>query len=533
MLALRVLLFAAIVALIPLEASAQLTEADVYVQQAVLEIDAQRYAAALEHLARALAMEPNHVEALYYTGLVHMAERRPQEAVSYLDRARAGSPTEPSIAYQLGLAYFALERYEQAAPLLEGVFRTNPDLDGVGYYVGFLRYRAKDYRGALAAFRAGRATDPEIQKLTRFYVALALGVLGLTTQAAAEVDQALRLAPGSPLTGPAERLRDRLMAARQQERRLGFEMRFGAFYDDNVAVRPDPERRNREPLLHDLREADHETVGQILAARVDYAWLKQDAWDGTVGYLFFGSYYDELPSFNVTNHVVNAALTRRGSLLDVPVSAGTQYAYDVLFLNEEELVQRHTANLFAVVTPGDRHLTQLLSRLQVKAFHERNPVGPREDRRDADNWMLGATHILRFAQDRHFLKLGCQWDYEDASGRNWEYVGQRLLAGGQVTLPWWDVRLKYDIDVHVRDYQNRQTIVPSFAPGTRRRQDEEITQVVRAELPLRWLAVAGSQLFTERSFTLSLEFQHTDARSNLSVFDYTRNVASLVLSWTY
>ena len=56
MLALRVLLFAAIVALIPLEASAQLTEADVYVQQAVLEIDAQRYAAALEHLARALAM---------------------------------------------------------------------------------------------------------------------------------------------------------------------------------------------------------------------------------------------------------------------------------------------------------------------------------------------------------------------------------------------------------------------------------------------------------------------------------------------
>src|SRR2546422_11284793 len=65
------------------------------------------------------------------------------------------------------LAYFARQQYDRAQPLLEAVFKTNPELDGLGYYVGFLRYRAKDYRGALAAFRAGRAGDPEIRSEER------------------------------------------------------------------------------------------------------------------------------------------------------------------------------------------------------------------------------------------------------------------------------------------------------------------------------------------------------------------------------
>src|SRR5262249_58516823 len=114
----------------------------------------------------------------------------------------------------------------------------NPDLDSLGYYVGFLRYRKKDYRGALGAFRGGRWSDPEIQQLTRFYTGLALGVLGLPGQAAAEVEQAIRLAPGSQLTGPAERLRDTMVASKDRDRRFSLEARVGLTYDDKVIVRP-------------------------------------------------------------------------------------------------------------------------------------------------------------------------------------------------------------------------------------------------------------------------------------------------------
>ena len=135
-------------------------EADVYVGQAIVDFDDRRYESALDNLKRALEIEPDHVEALYYTGVVHMAQRQPDQAVVFLERARAKAPTDASVVYQLGLAYFAQQQYDKASPLLEEVFRTNPTQDGLGYYVGFMRYRNKDYRGAVNAFRASRNLGP-------------------------------------------------------------------------------------------------------------------------------------------------------------------------------------------------------------------------------------------------------------------------------------------------------------------------------------------------------------------------------------
>jgi len=91
---------------------AQTTEADVHVAQAIIAIDERRYDAALAELKRALEIEPDHVEALYYTGVVYAAQRRPDLALPFLEKARAKAPADPAIGFQLGLAYFALEQYE-------------------------------------------------------------------------------------------------------------------------------------------------------------------------------------------------------------------------------------------------------------------------------------------------------------------------------------------------------------------------------------------------------------------------------------
>ncbi len=45
--------------------------------------------------------------------------------------------------------------------------------------------------------------------------------------------------------------------------------------------------------------------------------------------------------------------------------------------------------------------------------------------------------------------------------------------------------------------------------------------VLRAELPL------------PRDLTLAAEYQATRSHSNIEVFDFSRNVVSLVLSWSY
>ncbi len=520
----------------PVRLFAQTTEADVYVQQAVIDFDDKQYDSAVANLQKALELEPDHIEALYYMGVVNMARRQTAEAIPWLLKARARAPSDRAVAFQLGLAYFGLQQYDKAQPLLEEVYRADPTLDGLGYYVGFMRYRAKDYRGALNAFKTGRASDPDIQQLVRFYTGLALAVLGLPTQAAAEVEQALRLAPGSPLTGPAERLRDTIVAARGKEHLLSAELRLGVTYDDNVSVIPSQD--GNEPLVGDLRHAKHESPGELAGLRVDYSWLrpllKRDDWDSTVGYSFFMTYNNEITRFNVVDHLVNATVTHKGTLGAMPLQTGAQYAFDVLYLDGSEFTRRNTVTLFGAVAEGSiagigNNITQTFARFQTKHF-PRIEGTVRREIRSGDNYMLGFLHLVGFRDDRHFVKLGYQFDFDDTQGLNYEYRGHRLLAGGQYTLPWRGVRLKDDVDVHLRDYTHTNSQLPSNAPGTKRRQDEEVTNVARVEVPIMTTCVTKDDCI---GWTVAAEYQYTRALSNIAIFDYARNVVSLTLSLTY
>ena len=499
-------------------ASAQTTEADVYVAQAVLDFSDKKYDAALVNLKKALATEPDHVEALYYTGVVLMAKNQPAEATPFLEKARARSRTDPSIAFQLGLAYFAQQQYDKAQPLLEETFQKQPTLDGIGYYVGFLRYRKKDYRGALDAFKAGRTSSPDLQQLTKLYSGLALGSLGLPGQATAEIDQAIRAAPASAFTGPAERLRDSMVATRQGQRRLSAELKLGFFYDDNVPVIPDADPS--DPLVTLLRRANRTSTGELFGLRGDYAWLRTDQWEATIGYSFFGTYNNDLPSFNIMSQLGSLGVSYRTAIDNMPLLLGGQYSFDALWLDQRWFVQRHTGSAYASLVESDRYLTQVFARYQHKNFNQTIDTLPAENR-DGSNWMIGGTQFLRFSEDRHFLKVGYQFDWDDTVGSNYEYVGNRVIGGGQYTLPWYATRLKYDLDVHFRNYRHKNTILPTTTPGTVWRQDTEIVNIVRAELPLPW------------SFTLAFEYQSTINLSNIALFQYTRNVYTMMIVWSY
>jgi tetratricopeptide (TPR) repeat protein len=513
-------------------AQAQQSEADVFVAQAILAYDARRYDEALSLLKEALAQDPKNVEALYYTGLVLMAQQKTEQAVEVLEKARALAPRDLSILFLLGVAYFALERYDQAEGPLTEVLNDRPQTEGVGYYVGLIRYRKKDYQGALKAFRGETSKNPNIQQLVKFYSGLTLAILGLPEQAVKEVDAALRLQTGSSLTGPAERIRDTLASAREAERRLHAEVRLGFLYDSNVAVIPQP---SHDPTAESLRHRKTATPGELAALRLEYAWLRNGPWESTVTYSFFQTYNNRLPSFNVQNHLVAGGLTYRAAVGAMPFQVGAQYSWDYLSLGEDDFLQRHTATLFGTLVENQGNLTTVLARFQNKDFYA-TPGQIADEDRDARNWMVGFTHVFRFAQDRHYIRVGYQFDYEKADGRNYTYAGNRYLAGGQYTLPWGSTRLKYDFDLHQRGYLHANTLLPAVNPGTREREDLEQNHVFRIEQLLAknlGPSVIGCSPTAPCPLTLAAEYQRTVAESNLAVYSFNRNVWSLTLSWQY
>jgi tetratricopeptide (TPR) repeat protein len=499
-------------------ALAQPFEADVSVARASLAYSERRYDDALALLREALAEDPKNVEALYYTGLVLAAQQKLGEAALALEKARVEAPDDPAILYQLGVTYFAQKAYERAEPLLARLFKTEPRTDGLGYYLGYIRYRNGDYQGALEAFRAGRSDDLDIQQLSGIYSSLALAGLGLQNAAVAEAERAARIQPSSPLSGTAERLRAAVAGGAVPEGRFVAGAQVGFLYDTNVRVLPQP---SHDPDAESARRVrNSHSPGALFGGNLGYSWLKNGPWESTVSYSFFQIIYSDVGSFNIQDQTAALAAGYRGALGFMPAQISAQYAFNYITLGGDEFLNTHTGTLVGSVAENSGNLSAMQVRLLVKNFSQDSGTIPAEIR-DATNWMVGLLHVFRFADDRHLIRLGFQFDAEHADGTDFSYLGQRVLAGGQYTLPWGNVRLKYDLDLHRLTYVNRNALYPSVRPGTVKQHDTNLVHNLRVEKPLPY------------NLTLAADYTAVIARSNLPLYSFDRNMFTLTLSWRY
>ncbi|MDT7043000.1 tetratricopeptide repeat protein [Candidatus Nitronereus thalassa] len=508
--------------------------ADVLVAEVILAIDDQRFDEALTLITEALESSPDHLEALYYKGVVLMALDRLDEAIVTLEHAQEQAPNNISIAFQLGVAYFSKSEYDKAEPLLLRVFEEQPATKNLGYYIGFMRYRHKNYQGALQAFQVGASDDPRILQLTRFYSGLALAILGLPEKAADELGEAMRVRTVSPITGPADRLRDSLAAAKTTEDRLHGQVQVGAFYDSNVAVIP---QSTGEPTIEELRKQKSEASGALASFRLDYSWLRHGPVESSLSYSFFHNGNNQLSDFNVVNHLGALGLFYRGLMASMPFQTGIQFTVDNTELGGEQFLRRYSGTVFGTLVESQHHLTTIQGGVQSKGFEELDlsqVVSPalraalEQDVRSATNWMAGITHIIRFEQDRHLIRGGFQIDRDAAIGENFDYTGYRLQAGGLYTLPWFNIRLRYDYDVHFRMYDSPNTrfsrtgLLPTGITPHVTQTVTEQTHIVRIEKSF------------PNNITLAMDWQNTFSRSNIDIlFNFDRQVISWTAAWAF
>ena len=525
---------------------AQRGDANVLAAQAAIAYDDKRYDAALDLLDSVLTLDPKHERGLFYKGLVYLAQEQPQEAIAPLETAHQLKPTDLDVQHHLGVAYFSVGAYDKAKKFLVPVFEQNPNAENLGYYIGFLKYREKQYGKAVEAFEQNQTLDPDIQQLNRFYRGLALGVLGLPTEALSELEEVQRTQAISPLTQASVRIREALSAGQifGSQKRFRFQISAGGFYDDNVRVNPDPFKPipNVNPpndpniLLNNLRRRDTPAGGFLTSARADYSFYREGPFEATATYSFFQTIHgDGLDEFNIQNHLVGISAFHRGVVWDLPFQVGAQYTYDYLFLDSDGFLSRHTPTLSATVVgptttlPGlgvVGNLTTLLYRYQVQTFFRE--LGARDarfrgDLRDGFNNMVGFVHAFRVLNDRLILRLGYQYDNQSTDGAAFSYRGNRLLTGAQLQLPWGKMTLRYDYDVHWRNYKNNQTTVvfTDRNGNLSKRDDRQQTHLVQLTKPLPY------------NFSITAQYQGIRSRSDIPLYDYSKNSWTMIVTWTY
>lgn len=520
--------------LLPCSLQAQEADAEVLVAEGIFAYDAKRYDDAIVLLSRAIALNPRQARAFYYLALCHLARGHADQALAPLTSLRALRPSDLEVTYQLGTAHFALRNYDKAAPLLEEVFEQESARENLGFYVGFLRYRQKDYDGAAAALRANVSADQDVRQLAAFYRGLSLGILGLSDQAQAELTSAQRVQPSSPITGASVRVQEALAATKRvtETQRLRLQMAVGGYYDDNVAVNP---RKSSDPVAEALRSRTTQSPGFVTSARGDYAWYRNGPIESTVTY----SYYQTVNTnsavgrFNIQDHLGAVSGVYRGTIGTMPYEIGGQYSYDYMLLDLTGFLSRHSLTLpFTLVPPAVslpvvgrmENLTTVLYRYQRKEFYAEpgnNDIRFGPESRDAFNNMVGFLHAFRFRQDKYIVRIGYQHDTEAARGSSFAYAGNRFQLGGQATLPWYELSLRLDYEVHWRAYNHTQAIFFDDAGQLSPRRDTEQDIFFQIAKPL------------PHNLTVALQYQGVMNNSNIPVYNYGKNVFTTLVTWTY
>ena len=521
-------------ALLPCSIQAQEPDAEVLVAEGILAYDAKRYEEAISLFSQAVARDPRQTRGFYYLALSHLARGQAEQAIAPLTTLHVLRPSDLDATYQLGTAHFAVRQYDKAAPLLEEVFRQEPDRENLGFYVGFLRYHQKDYDSAAAALSVNVSSDSDLRQLALFYRGLALGVLGLSDQALSELASAQRVQPSSPITGASVRVQEALTASRRvtEPQRLRLQIAIGGYYDDNVAVNPS---KSSDPVAESLRSRATQSPGLVTSARGDYAWYRNGPIESTVLY----SYYQTVNTnsgigrFNIQDHLGGLSGVYRGIIGTIPYEIGGQYSYDYMFLDFAGFLSRHTLTLPVTLVPPSvtlpvlgrmENLTTFLYRYQRKEFYAEpgnNDIRFGPESRDAFNNMVGFLHAFRFRQDKYILRVGYQHDTDAARGSSFAYSGNRLQLGGQATLPWYDLSLRLDYEVHWRAYNHAQVLFPDGTGQLSARRDTEqdiFIQVAKA-LP--------------HNLTLALQYQGVLNSSTIPVYAYSKNVFTTLVTWTY
>lgn len=531
---LLIIVIVSVADLLPKPVDAQEPDAEVAAARGILAYRTQQYEDALTLLRQALRFHPQNTRALYFLGLTYLALGQTEQALAPLKTLHDLRPNDVDVMYQLGGTYFALAQYDRAEPLLEEAFTRQPDKEHLGYYVGFLRYRHKAYQQAADAFAATQSSDPDIRQLAGFYRGLSLGILGLSDQAVAELALAQQVQPMSPITGASVRVREALEATprKAEKKRLNAQVSVGGFYDDNVAINPNP---SADPFAEALRARPTNSPGFMTTLRADYALYRQGPFETTLTYAYYQTVNTDsgAGTFNIQDHLGGLSTAYRGTVGSVPFELGAQYTYDYMFLGSNGFLSRQSLVFPVVFVPPSftapgigtvQHLSTLLYRHQSKNFF-REPADSdfrfAPESRDAQNNMIGFLHILRFAQDRFLFRLGYQRDTEASKGTAFTYGGNRFQTGVEVLLPWQQLAVRMDYEIHWRDYTYAQTLFADNAGVLSARRDTERDLFVQISKPL-----------ADR-FSVALQYQRIGNDSNIPVYDYTKNVVTALVTWTY
>ncbi len=459
-----------------------------------------------------LAAEGRCAEAIPLLGEAERVDVRRARALCALqlgDYAAAAAglaaleAASPELALELGVARFHAGDRAGAEEALRRAEARGDARTEVPLYLGLLALDRDRGQGATERFERARArADDALAPAANYYAGMARVRSGEPEAAREALERVVREWPGTAWADEAERA----LASLETARPLFAALRLGFEHDGNAVLRGEGTALPEEiPSQADQRFAWRGVVGR--------SWLASQEMQLGGALAFSGSAHGELSRFDALQPSLTLWADRR---VGEHTTLRGLAAYAHAWVDQRAFLSSPSFALELHRDFAERGATRVFAELALDDYRFATAVLPRERDRDGFGFRFGAEH--RFALPALHSSLTGALAYRgfSADGSEYSFDSSELELGWESELPAQLV-LGAAARYAYRPYRHGTTY---DGPGRPERTEHDWRTELSLSRPV-W-----------RQLSLETRWRYQRNRSSADVFDYTRHVAGLYMSWT-
>ena len=475
-------------------ANAQEERGNPYYDFGIFAYEDEDYEGAEKNFVKALEFNSENPFYNHFLGKTYLKMERYEEAMTYLNKTRKLDPDMPGLKYDTAFLYYKISNYANAADLFAEVVKVDASNVLACYYAGISFYKQNLYKKALDYFITASGKSPTIKANGYYYAGICYRKIGKIEKAVEKFEYVRDHADSSLLINNAIKWLQAIEKQKAALKHYSLYLKVGYQYDDNVRL---------EPLDEDLY-ADEDDWATLVVFSGRYNVVNRPDYKIGAGYNHFQTWYDDLNEFDLTGSTGNFYAKYR---MD-PFTLGVSYLPTYYWLDDKSYLMRHQIKPEITWKVAENVTTRFSYSYYRNNYFQNN---------DRD----GHTHegfldlYYSAKEQKGFLFAGFGYEDNTTSDAD-QYYGQWKTKLGLSVKLLWELNFGLTGKYYYKEYDN----VDSSFEVTRKDDKYYATVSLSRKLFYDCLGIVA-------------EYSHTKNDSNISDYDYERNVTTLSLTAQY
>jgi tetratricopeptide (TPR) repeat protein len=478
-----------------------LNAAESFLDKGISEFKAENYEEAIQFLIKAREQQPESSMAAYYLGMTYNQMGEYRQASKHLRDAIRLTPSVKEAYPELIQALSNLNELKEAKDWIAQAEQKDVKPGQITYLKGLILLKEGKNSEAIDAFKKAKRMDSSLNQASDMQIAVALTKQRRFAEAKETLRAIISVDPLSEIGTYAREYEIAFDQGLKKYKSWWASAGIAYQYDDNVLLKPS--QSIPDVLIRGQRDSSViTTLGFRYNPRLSEPW-------------FFNAQYNFYADTHFSQHKVDFLYQT------VSLTPGYQFpkgaitlpvAYSHVWLDRDQYMAVALANPTLSIILLPNHIAQFsMGYMRREILHD--PLD-RYENRDGNILTVSPGYIYSFKNGKGLFMLKYEFSSDNTEGKNWENTGNQINLS--LLLPVIE-KLSFTIsgEMLLQDYQHTHTFF-----GMKRSD-----RTYYGAAGMRWEVLNG--------LNLNLQYSHTHADSNISVYEYKRNIYTVGFEYIF